>query len=196
MRPIPRGVRAGIATGVVIAALWGESWTAIALAESAAATAAEAKVAEAKKDEPPKNRDTRPAPGPDTQQYCANIAAATGSARSALQEKRLVELEQQISRRLMELEAKRTELQELLNRQEAFARKADESLTAIYARMRPDAAAAQLGDMEEESAAALLLRLQPKYASAILNEIEPPRAAALMKKISSVSTSARVGKKP
>jgi flagellar motility protein MotE (MotC chaperone) len=162
----------------------------MALAESAAA------VAEPKKDDAPKNRDTRPASGPDTQQYCANIAAAAGSARSALQEKRLLELEQQIGRRLTELEARRTELQELLNRQEAFARKADESLTAIYARMRPDAAAAQLGNMEEEAAAALLLRLQPKNASAILNEIEPPRAVALMKKISGVSTSARVGKKP
>jgi flagellar motility protein MotE (MotC chaperone) len=190
MRLVCRRVGARIATGVVLAAVGSVAWSLGALAEPGGAAA------ESKRDDAPRAKETRPSPGPDTQQYCANVAAAAGTARNARQEKRLVEIEQQIGQRLAELETKRTELQELLDRQDAFARKADESLTAIYTRMRPDAAAAQLSNMDEESAAALLFRLQPKNASAILNEIEAPRAAALTKKISSMSSLARAGKKP
>lgn len=149
-----------------------------------------------KKDDAPRIREARPSSAPDAQQYCANIAAAAGAARNARQEKQLLEMEQQIGRRLSELEAKRAELQELVERHEALVKKADDGLVAIYARMRPDSAAAQLAAMEEDVAAALLMRLQPKQSSAVLNEMEAPRAVVLTKKISGLSTFAQAGRKP
>lgn len=175
-------IRAGVAGSFVLAALGIAPWTHAALGEP-------------RKEEAPKSKDQRALSISEAQQYCANIAAAAGIARNARQEKRLAEIEQQIGQRLSELEAKRAELQELLDRHDAFVRKADEQIIAIYARMRPETAAAQLADMDEESAAALLFRLQPKYSSAILNEMETSRAVVLAKKISGMSTLARAGKK-
>lgn len=158
---------------------------------------------EPKKDDPPKRedaskpREARSVSAPDAQQYCANIAAVAGAARSARQERQLLEIEQQIGRRLTELETKRVELQELLDRHEALLKKADEGLVAIYSRMRPDSAAAQLANMEEDMAAALLMRLQAKQSSAILNEMEAGRAVVLTKKMGGASAmAARAGKKP
>jgi flagellar motility protein MotE (MotC chaperone) len=150
---------------------------------------------DSRKEEVPKAKGSRSS-SVNMQQYCSNIVAAAATAQNARQEKRLVELEQEIGRRLEELESKRAELQELLDRQDAFSRKANDSLVAIYGRMRADAAAAQLANMDEELAAAVLLRLKPKIASRILNEFEAPRAVALSRKISSISTSTHSGKKP
>ncbi|APT30625.1 flagellar basal body rod protein FlgB [Methylobacterium phyllosphaerae] len=81
--------------------------------------------------------------------------------------------------RISQLEAKRAEYEEWLKRRQAFLAKADESVTAIYARMRPEAAAQQLTAMDSEAAAAILTRLDARIASAILNEMEPGRAARL-----------------
>lgn len=152
-------------------------------------------LAEPRKEETSKGKDSRAMSVSDARQYCANVAAAAGIARNARQENALVEIERQIDRRVSELEAKRVELQELLDRHDAFVRKADEHIVAIYARMRPEAAAAQLADMDEDQAAALLFRLQPKYSSAILNEMDASHAVVLTKKISGMSTLARAGKK-
>lgn len=149
-----------------------------------------------KKEDAPKMREARPASAPDPQQYCSNIAAVAGAARSARQERQLLDIEQQIARRLSELESKRAELQELLDRHEALAKKVDDGLVAIYSRMRPDSAAAQLANMDEDIAAALLMRLQAKQSSAILNEMEAARAVVLTKKIGGLSALAHAGKKP
>lgn len=168
----------------------------------AAAFASWTAAAEPKKDEALvrdsglRSRESRPSPSPDARQYCADIAAAASAARNARQEKALLDIEQQIAARLAELEAKRAELQELLDRHEALVKKADDQLVSIYARMRPDAASAQLANMEEDMAAALLMRLQPKQSSAILNEMEAARAVVLTKKVAGLSTLARAGKKP
>ena len=54
----------------------------------------------------------------------------------------------------------------------------------IYARMQPDAAAAQLVAMDEETAAAVLTKLDPRNASAILNEMDATQAARLTATIS------------
>ncbi|KAB2854969.1 MAG: hypothetical protein F9K41_10050 [Sphingopyxis terrae] len=178
-----------IAAIVALAAFGFGSMTAAALGES--------KKDEAfKKDDAPRIREARPFSAPDAQQYCANIAATAGAARNARQEKQLLEIEQQIGRRLSELEAKRAELQELMDRYEALVKKVDDGLVAIYARMRSGSAAAQLANMEEDVAAALLMRLQPKQSSAILNDMEASRAVLLTKKIAGVSTLAQAGKKP
>jgi flagellar motility protein MotE (MotC chaperone) len=149
---------------------------------------------EPKKPEPPAHGDSviarqqRASTSSEAERYCADVAATASAARNARVEKELMELEQQIIRRTAELEAKRAELQAVIDRREAMVKKADERLVAIYARMRPDAAAAQFADMDEEMAAAMLMRLEPKKSSAILNEMEAARAVALTKKVAGLST--------
>ena len=129
--------------------------------------AAEAsKIAEATKD-------------PRTSQYCTNIADAAADARFAWQKQTLAALEKEIEERIKILERKRAEYEEWLRRRNDLLAKADESIVAIYSRMRPDAAALQLANMNDDIAAAILAKLNPRSASAVLNEMEPARAAQL-----------------
>ena len=112
-------------------------------------------------------------------QYCMNIADAATDARHAWQKEQLTALEKEIEERIKVLEQKRAEYEEWLRRRNEFLEKADESIVAIYSRMRPDAAALQLANMDDETAAAILTKLNPRSASAVLNEMEPARAAQL-----------------
>jgi len=153
---------------------------------------------EPKRDEPPRAKPAAAAPAPsaapDVQQYCSNVAGSAGLARIARQEKQLHELEQQLEKRVSELDAKRSDLQALIDKYDALVRKADETIVNVYARMKPDAAAAQIANLDEDAAAALLLQLKPKNASAILAEMEASHAALVTKKMSSLSSLGRVGK--
>ena len=112
-------------------------------------------------------------------QYCVNVADATADARYAWQKKTLADLEQELDKRMMLLEAKAAETRDWLTRRDEFAKKARDGLILIYARMRPDAAAAQLSAMDEETAAAVINRLDPRNASGIMSEMEPAKAARL-----------------
>lgn len=112
-------------------------------------------------------------------QYCSNIVDAAADARFARQAETLKTIEASIEQRMIELEAKRAEFETWLARREAFLKKADENLIAIYSRMRAEAAAAQLGMMDDETAAAILMKLNPRGASAILNEMDPALAAQI-----------------
>ena len=111
--------------------------------------------------------------------YCSNIADAAADARYALQKQELADMEKEIEGRLKILEAKRAEYEDWLRRRNEVLEKADETIVAIYSRMRPDAAALQLINMEDEIAAAVIAKLNPRTASAVLNEMEPARAAQL-----------------
>ncbi|RDI54848.1 MotE family protein [Microvirga subterranea] len=112
-------------------------------------------------------------------QYCTNIADAAADARFAWQKQTLASLEKEIEERIKVLEQKRAEYEEWLRRRNEFLAKADESIVAIYSRMRPDAAALQLANMNDDVAAAIIAKLNPRSASAVLNEMEPARAAQL-----------------
>jgi len=117
--------------------------------------------------------------GAKNSQYCANIADEASDARFALQKQALADMEKEIEGRLKVLEAKRAEYEEWLRRRNEVLEKADETIVMIYSRMRPDAAALQLTNMDEEIAAAVIAKLNPRVASAVLNEMEPGRAAQL-----------------
>jgi flagellar motility protein MotE (MotC chaperone) len=145
---------------------------------------------ESKKPEPaakpgePKNPVSPPAADSkpqmtEIQRFCTNNVAAAGDARAAWQAAKLIELEDEIKKRITELDVKRAEYQEWMKKRDDAMKKAEEGVVAIYSRMRPDAAALQLAAMEDAMAAALLAKLPPRTASAILNEIEPGRAARL-----------------
>lgn len=116
---------------------------------------------------------------PKQNPYCANIADAAADARYAWQKETLTALEKEIEGRIKVLEEKRAEYEEWLRKRNEFLAKADETVVAIYTRMRPDAAALQLANMQDEAAAAILAKLNPRNASAVLNEMEPARAAQL-----------------
>jgi flagellar motility protein MotE (MotC chaperone) len=112
-------------------------------------------------------------------QYCVNVADATADARYAWQKKTLADLEQELDKRMVLLEAKAAETRDWLLRRDEFSKKARDGLVLIYARMRPDAAAAQLAAMDEETAAAVINRLDPRNASGIMSEMDPAKAARL-----------------
>ncbi|WP_420846328.1 MotE family protein [Microvirga brassicacearum] len=97
-------------------------------------------------------------------------------------------MEKEIEGRIKVLEAKRVEFEEWLARRNDFLAKADEKVVSIYARMRPDAAAVQLANMDIEIAAAILAKLNPRASSAVLNEMEPARAAQLTNVITDAPT--------
>jgi flagellar motility protein MotE (MotC chaperone) len=127
----------------------------------------------AKADEPPQTEVQA-----SVRKYCVNIAAAATDARFSWQSKKLVEVETRIKARIADLDAKQLELKAWLNRRDAIAKEAKETLVGIYAKMRPETAAAQIGALDDEMAAAVLAALTPRQASAIFNEITPPERAA------------------
>lgn len=110
--------------------------------------------------------------------YCMNIAAAATDARFGWQSKKLLEVETRIKARIAELDAKQAELKAWLDRREQVAKEAKENLVGIYAKMKPEMAAAQIGALNDDTAAAVLAALTPRQASAIFNEMTPPDRAA------------------
>ncbi len=112
-------------------------------------------------------------------QYCSNLGDAAADTRFALQARALDEMRGKLEEQIAALEAKRSEYEAWLKRREEFAAQAEASVIAIYAQMRPDAAALQVAVMDPGAAAAILAKLPPRTASAILNEMEPVVAAQL-----------------
>ena len=112
--------------------------------------------------------------------YCKNIEDAALDARFLHEKSELQHLEGELEKRTSALEAKRAEYQEWLQRRDEFINKAEGSLVALYTKIKPDAAAVQLADLDEEAAAALLLKLSPRSASAILSQMDAAKAARLV----------------
>ena len=115
----------------------------------------------------------------EVRQFCVNTANAADDARIAWQAARLTELTAKLRQRIAELEVKRAEYEDWLHRHDAALKEAKEDIVAIYSRMRPDAAAAELSVMDEVMAASLLTKLNARVASAILAEMDPGRAARI-----------------
>jgi flagellar motility protein MotE (MotC chaperone) len=126
---------------------------------------------------------------PEIGLYCENIRESAREARVRWQAQALLEIEERVEERMRELAALRSKYEEWLARRAEFLRKAEDGVIDIYARMRPDAAAAQLASMDNETASAVIARLNPRQASAILNEMEPGRAAQLTKTVAGTALS-------
>jgi flagellar motility protein MotE (MotC chaperone) len=131
-----------------------------------------------------------PESGDSVGRYCANIAPTAVEARIAWQMKRLGELDVQIKKRIAELDAKEAEARDWVNKREDMLKKASDDVVAIYGKMRPEAAAAQLIAMDDSSAAAILSKLNAREASAILNEMDAAHAAKLTDLISGAAKTA------
>ena len=128
-----------------------------------------------------------PAQATDAQAFCRNVATAAADARFALQTRRLDALQGEIGQRVEALEAKEAELKDLLARHDEALKQAQASLVAIYAKMRPDAAAQQIAALDDTTAAALLQGLNARQSSAILNEIPTERAVKLVAAIQALA---------
>jgi flagellar motility protein MotE (MotC chaperone) len=120
----------------------------------------------------------------DAARFCANIGDAANDARVAWEARTLKELKSEVEEKTAALEAKRAELADLVKKRDAFREMAEKAVVDIYAKMRPDAAAAQLSVVDPETAAAVLAKLKARVAGAILAEMDAPRAATLASLIS------------
>jgi flagellar motility protein MotE (MotC chaperone) len=149
-------------------------YTAAVPSDKKASEATPAKTTVERRDTPAAARDARPA-----QQYCVNIASAAADARFNWQKKTIGDMERELDERIAKLDAKVAEYQQWLTRRDDYARKAQEQLVGIFARMRPDAAAAQLAAADEETSAAVLSKLDTRVSSGILAEMDPNQAARL-----------------
>lgn len=118
-------------------------------------------------------------PQPVRPDYCANFADEARDVRFALQQKQLSEMEAKLERKIAELEDKRLEYLSWLARRDAELKAAEAGVVAIYAKMRPDAAAQQLALLDRDTAASILRQLKPRNASAILAEMPETPAAQL-----------------
>ena len=77
------------------------------------------------------------------------------------------------------MKPRRLKSKEWVAKREEFLKKAEDGVVAVYAKMDPDAAAAQMNAMDEATAAALLTKLNPRVSSAILNGMDAGKAAKL-----------------
>jgi flagellar motility protein MotE (MotC chaperone) len=115
----------------------------------------------------------------EVQRFCSNIADAARDRRYALQEQELEKLRADIDVRIKALEEKRKEYEEWLKRRDDFLAKAEDNVVKIYAKMKPDAAAERLAEVNLELAAGILMKLNPKQSSIILNEMDRKAAATI-----------------
>ncbi|MEX6504970.1 MotE family protein [Jiella sp. M17.18] len=129
------------------------------------------------------NVATAPKPTTEVEKYCLNIADKAQDARYALQQDKLKQLEGAVSKQIDALEAKRKEYQDWLAERKKFLDSASTIVVDIYAKMKADAAAAQLAQLGTDSAAAVIIRLKARQASDILSQMQPEVAAAITKRI-------------
>jgi flagellar motility protein MotE (MotC chaperone) len=125
------------------------------------------------------------------QMYCTNMRDKVLDARFEWQRRQLQELDGSVAAQIRKLEAQIAEHRKWYDLRKAFAGRARDTLVAVLARMRPDAAASQLANMDAMTASAIILRLNADQSSKILNEMDPVKAAELS---SIIADSARPGR--
>lgn len=113
--------------------------------------------------------------------YCGAIADQAAEARAAWQMAQLNDLQNRIERQLAQLESKRKELQDWVEKRDGILQSANQSLVDIYAKMDPEAAAAQLARADTTTAVSILHQLSPRRASEILDVMDADKAALLVK---------------
>lgn len=131
----------------------------------------------------------------EIREFCTNIADAARDQRYLLQKQELETLQKDVDERIKTLEARRAEYEDWLNRRNAFLKQAEGGLVEIYRKMKPDAAAAQLAELNPQIASAIVMKLPPRQSSTILGEM-PADKAALLTRIIAVAGDANTSKDP
>jgi len=131
------------------------------------------------------DRDTPPeSPDDVVREYCLGISDKAAEARAAWLTSETKKLQDDVAARIAELEKRTAELKTWVERRQTLLRLANESLVEIYSGMDPEAAAAQLAQIDIATGASILRQLKPRGASAILDAMLPEKAAPLIKLIS------------
>ena len=133
-----------------------------------------------------------PAPA-DVRNFCANIVDQARERRYAIQREELEALKAEIADKIAVLEQRRAAFEEWAAKRERFAEAANEGLVAVYASMRPDAAAQRMEELPAELSAALLTKLKPRASAAILNEMSTRDAALITQIMAAVADTAIPG---
>ena len=126
---------------------------------------------------------TTKATADEIREFCTNIADAARDQRYLLQKKELEDLQKGVDERIKTLEARRAEYEDWLKRRNDFLKTAEAGLVEIYRKMKPDAAAAQLAEINAEIASAIIMKLPPRQSSTILAEMPADKAALLTRLI-------------
>lgn len=132
------------------------------------------------------DRNAPPPELPDdvVREYCLGIADKAAEARAAWLTDETKKLQDDVAAKIAELENRTAELKSWVERRQALLRMANDGLVEIYAGMDPEAAAAQLAQIDVATGASILRQLKPRGASAILDVMPPEKAAPLVKAIS------------
>ena len=120
--------------------------------------------------------------------YCANVAPVAAEARIAWETRRLNDLQGEIKQRIADLEKAEADTKAWVSKREALLSSASDDVVAIYGKMDPEAAAAQIATMDESIAVSILHKLKVSAASAILDQMEAARAARLTSLILAATT--------
>lgn len=130
---------------------------------------------------------TSKATADEIREFCTNIADKARDQRYLLQKQELEALQKDVDSRIATLEKRRAEYEDWLRRRNEFLKVAEAGLIEIYKKMKPDAAAAQLQEIDPEIASAIVMKLNPRMSSLILSEMAAEKAAVLARIIASAS---------
>jgi len=136
-------------------------------------------------------QEQKPAPNTasqaEIQQFCTSIADPARDQRYLLQKQELEKLQADVDKRIAVLEQRRAEYEDWLSRRNAFMKQAEGNLVEIYKKMKPDAAAPQLEEIDPILAAAVIMKLPARQSSLILSEMEAQKAAMVAAIMSSAA---------
>jgi flagellar motility protein MotE (MotC chaperone) len=120
---------------------------------------------------------------------------AARDQRYLIQKQELETLQKDVDERIKVLETRRAEYEDWLKRRNDFLKMAEGGLVEIYRKMKPDAAAAQLAEINPEIASAIVMKLPARQSSSILGEM-PADKAALLTRIIAIAGKANTSKDP
>ena len=123
----------------------------------------------------------------EIQQFCTSIADPARDQRYLLQKQELEKLQADVDQRIAVLEQRRAEYEDWLTQRNAFMRQAEGNLVEIYKKMKADAAAPQLQEVNPLLAAAIIMKLPARQSSLILSEMEAEKAAMVAAIMSSAA---------
>lgn len=120
-----------------------------------------------------------PAPDADASRYCANVAPSIAEARIAWQTKKLADLDAQVRQRIADLEKAEASARDWIARRDEAMKAASDDVVAIYSKMQAENAAREISGLDDRVASAILAKMKPNAAAAILSEMEADRASRL-----------------
>ncbi|MBW8283165.1 MAG: MotE family protein [Rhizobium sp.] len=123
----------------------------------------------------------------EIKQFCTSIADPARDQRYLLQKQELEKLQADVDQRIAVLEKRRAEYEDWLTQRNAFMKQAEGNLVEIYKKMKADAAAPQLQEVNPLLAAAIIMKLPARQSSLILSEMEAEKAAMVAAIMSSAA---------